>query len=61
MSWISGPCNDEPRRDDDEDEPRPLLEDTGTHWVRKMAKSESHWTSINWEHFDQSRGPVEED
>jgi hypothetical protein len=60
MSWISGPCNDEPRRDDEQGEP--AIVDTGTHWDVEMADSGTHWVRLEWNpgHFEPSRGRVED-
>lgn len=63
MSWISGPCNDEP------EVPRnvgPPSDDEGSEpirWYRVMADSGTHWTSLeprNPGRFERSRGPVED-
>jgi hypothetical protein len=63
---MSGPFTEDPRfsrnteEPGDEEQGEPAIVDTGTHWVRKMAKSGSHWTSMNWGHFEPSRGRVED-
>lgn len=60
---MSGPFTEDPRfsprnteepGDDEQKEPRPLLEDTGTHWHRRMAKSGSHWVELNYGHFEDA-------
>jgi hypothetical protein len=50
--------SDEPERDEptveEESSPEPELVDTGTHWVRRMARSGSHWVELNRGHFEDA-------
>jgi hypothetical protein len=62
---VSGPFTEDPRfsprnteepGDDEQEGPRNLE----PRWRAEMSPSGSHWTELNWGHFDQSRGPVED-
>jgi hypothetical protein len=53
VSWISGPCNDEPERDDEQEGPRNLE----PRWDVEMAESQSHWVRLNQRRYpDRAEG-----
>lgn len=57
MSWISGPCNPEPRNTEEPDDEEQVDQD---RWYRRMAASGAFWTELNWGHFDRSRDKTAE-